>query len=329
MQYVATYIRQEHVVKRVCIRGLCGCILAFFLVSCGTAPQSTVRGLKPYTVRGEKYYPLQSAVGYNEEGIASWYGPGFHGKKTANGETFNQNAMTAAHTVLPLGTMVRVTNLENGKDITVRINDRGPFVHDRLIDLSRRAAEKLDMRTQGTAQVRVEHIPSEGDVPPVALAAAATPSATDHNDDYAYDEPTEIFHADEPLSDTTSADIDTNVDAGADVDSDAVAHALATLATAQDTLEQSVLPEERAAHDLATVQGDYYVQLGSFNMKKFASFKAKEIMLLGIEANSYKNADSDTWSVRVGPFRDYTIATSMLARLELDYSDARLVVDPD
>ena len=132
--------------------------LSSMIISCVSKPYpiSKVRGTSEYTVLGETYYPLEDATGYDEEGEASWYGPGFHGKKTANGERYNQNAMTAAHKLLPLGTVVRVTNLENAQSIEVRINDRGPFVHERIIDLSRHAAEKLDMKDDGVATVRVE-----------------------------------------------------------------------------------------------------------------------------------------------------------------------------
>jgi len=93
---------------------------------------------------------------YKEVGEASWYGPGFQGKETANGETFNQQKMTAAHPSLPMGSKATVTNLENDKKVVVRINDRGPYAEDRVIDLSRAAAKKLDMKDDGTAQVKIE-----------------------------------------------------------------------------------------------------------------------------------------------------------------------------
>ena len=109
-------------------------------------------------MRGKTYYPLKSAHGFVEVGTASWYGPGFHGKKTANGERYNQYAMTAAHKILPLGTKVRVTHLGNGRSIIVRVNDRGPFVDDRVIDLSRSAATRLNMMGTGTARVRVQSL---------------------------------------------------------------------------------------------------------------------------------------------------------------------------
>ena len=96
-----------------------------------------------------------------EVGMASWYGPTFHGKSTANGETYDQNELTAAHKTLPFNTVVKVTNLENGKTVTVRINDRGPYVGKRIIDVSRAAAEHLDMIGPGTAEVRLELVSSD------------------------------------------------------------------------------------------------------------------------------------------------------------------------
>jgi rare lipoprotein A len=105
---------------------------------------------------GQTYYPLLSSHGFREQGIASWYGPGFHGKQTANGERYDMHGMTAAHRVLPFGTRVKVTNLENGKSIVVRINDRGPFAKERVIDLTRTGAERIGMIAKGTAPVRLE-----------------------------------------------------------------------------------------------------------------------------------------------------------------------------
>ena len=95
-----------------------------------------------------------------EVGEASWYGPGFQGKETANGETYDQKEMTAAHPTLPMGTKAKVTNLENGKKVDVRINDRGPYADDRVIDLSGAAAKKIDMKGDGTAQVKIETKPT-------------------------------------------------------------------------------------------------------------------------------------------------------------------------
>lgn len=133
---------------------------ASLLAGCGGGSwrQGGIAGTKPYTVRGKTYYPLASARGFVEEGIASWYGEKFHGKTTASGERYNQNAMTAAHKLLPLGSRVRVTHLGSGRSVVVRINDRGPFAGGRVIDLSRGAAMRLNMLREGTARVRVRSL---------------------------------------------------------------------------------------------------------------------------------------------------------------------------
>ncbi len=99
--------------------------------------------------------PRTAGVGYEEKGIASWYGPGFHGKRTANGEVYDMDAMTAAHKTLPFDLVVEVRNLDNGRSIRVRINDRGPFVRGRIIDLSREGAKQIGMLGPGTARVRI------------------------------------------------------------------------------------------------------------------------------------------------------------------------------
>jgi len=113
-------------------------------------------GNNPYTEFGVTYVPLRSAVGYRERGIASWYGKKFHGRRTSSGETYDMYAMTAAHKTLPLPTYVAVTNLRNNKKIIVKVNDRGPFIRGRLIDLSYAAARELDLVQPGTGPVVVE-----------------------------------------------------------------------------------------------------------------------------------------------------------------------------
>ena len=111
--------------------------------------------MRPYNVFGIRYYPFVANVGDQFDGIASWYGPDFHAKKTTNGEIYNMYAMTAAHKTLPMNTVVRVDNLDNGRSTIVRINDRGPFVAGRIIDLSNKAAHEIDMVRKGTARVKV------------------------------------------------------------------------------------------------------------------------------------------------------------------------------
>jgi len=119
---------------------------------------------KPYSVNGQLYQPLRDHRGYEEEGTASWYGPDFHGKKTSCGEIYDMNAMTSAHKILPMGTKLRVVNLRNNRSIEVRVNDRGPFVKSRIIDLSYAAAKHLDIVASGTAPVRIEAIDSGSDI---------------------------------------------------------------------------------------------------------------------------------------------------------------------
>ena len=110
---------------------------------------------KPYVINNKRYYPIPSSKGYNEKGLASWYGQAFHGRNTSNGETYDMYAMTAAHKTLPMNTMLLVRNLENGKKTVVRINDRGPFVRGRIIDLSYKAAKKIDVVANGTSKVQI------------------------------------------------------------------------------------------------------------------------------------------------------------------------------
>jgi rare lipoprotein A len=130
-----------------------------------------------YDVFGKRYYVLSSSVGYWERGVASWYGPGFHKERTSTGEPYDMYGMTAAHKTLPLPAYVRVTNLQNGRSVVVRVNDRGPFVGNRIIDLSYTAAAKLDMLRNGTAMVEVRAIdPSVPPLPPV-VTASTTPAA--------------------------------------------------------------------------------------------------------------------------------------------------------
>jgi rare lipoprotein A len=121
-------------------------------------PLSKKGNMPTYVVFGKRYYTLKSSAGFVERGIASWYGPKFHGKKTSNGEVFDMNQMSAAHTRLPLPSYVRVTNLETGKSIVVRVNDRGPFKKNRVIDLSKAAATKLGIIAKGTGLVEVRAV---------------------------------------------------------------------------------------------------------------------------------------------------------------------------
>ncbi len=156
-------------------------LLALLAASCApkvVPPPPAGRHLpkgKPYTVLGRTYQPYLASRGYEERGLASWYGPQFHGRLTSNGEVYDMHKMTAAHKLLPLGTWVEVTNLSNHKKAVVRINDRGPFVDGRIIDLSKAAAGKLGVIGPGTAPVVVRALGSRP--PGAAPPPASTPTA--------------------------------------------------------------------------------------------------------------------------------------------------------
>ena len=155
---------------------LTGCGGSGAVRDAGVANAGAVKIGRPYKIRGRWYHPKDDRS-YRETGSASWYGPNFHGRPTANGERFDQNAVSAAHRTLPLPSWVRVENLNNGRQIDVRVNDRGPFAHDRIIDLSRRAAQLLGMERSGTARVRVTRIyPDGAPLPPQMQAARPLPS---------------------------------------------------------------------------------------------------------------------------------------------------------
>lgn len=131
----------------------------------------------PYKALGQSYTPRED-YSYSETGIASWYGADFHNKRTANGELYNMHAVTAAHRTLPLPSIVRVTNLENGRSIIARVNDRGPYVKNRIIDLSQKGAELLGYKMQGTARVKVEILEKESRALKEAMLSKSNSSPT-------------------------------------------------------------------------------------------------------------------------------------------------------
>lgn len=168
--YVRYRSRRVPVVGRM-TRLVCCCAVLLLLTACGSDRRSAPRTSgdssagyykvgQPYQVKGVWYYPKED-FSYDETGIASWYGEDFHDKKTANGEIYNKNELTAAHATLPMPSLARVTNLENGRSLVVRINDRGPFSGARIIDMSQRSAQLLGFEKQGTAKVRVQVLADE------------------------------------------------------------------------------------------------------------------------------------------------------------------------
>ncbi len=160
----------------LCVFGLSGCTYGYTHLGFGKYDQAEAISSQggcykignPYKVRGKWYYPKED-YNYSETGIASWYGEDFHAKKTANGEKYDMNALTAAHRTLPLPSIVKVTNLQNGRSLVLRVNDRGPYASNRIIDVSKRAAGLLGFQTQGTTKVRVEVMEKESKALKAAL----------------------------------------------------------------------------------------------------------------------------------------------------------------
>jgi len=154
----------------------------------GLSPQAQAIAIKnyggvykignPYKIMGKWYYPKED-YSYSEVGMASWYGKDFHAKKTANGETYDMNTLTAAHRTLPLPSIVRVTNLENGRSLVLRVNDRGPYAKDRIIDISKRGAQLLGYQTKGITKVRVEIMEEESKALKAAMLGKKVPDISE------------------------------------------------------------------------------------------------------------------------------------------------------
>jgi rare lipoprotein A len=158
----------KRLVPVICRPLFLSCLLLLFFFGCArvtpptTPPPKAPKHTKPYKVGKKWYQPLPHAKGFTQRGLASWYGKKFHGRKTSNGEIYDMYAMTAAHKTLPFETYIMVHNLKNGKKINVRINDRGPFVRGRIVDLSYAAARKLGIFATGTAPVEIVALGSAG-----------------------------------------------------------------------------------------------------------------------------------------------------------------------
>lgn len=165
---------------------------------------------KPYVIFGTTYYPKED-YSYSQKGVASWYGKDFHAKSTANGEKYNMNSLTAAHRTLPLPSIVKVTNLENGRTVILRVNDRGPYAKDRIIDISKRGAEILGFQTKGTAKVKVEVMAKESKALKEAMlgknakGSAYIPPAPDESVEKVAYSAGDILSAKVPNSKTTSS----------------------------------------------------------------------------------------------------------------------------
>ena len=222
---------------------------------------------KPYKIAGEWYYPRENTK-YDNIGIASWYGPKFQGRRTANGEIFDMNLLTAAHPTLPMPVMVQVTNLENGRSMKLRVNDRGPFKKNREIDLSRRAAEILGFKDKGTARVRVKYLQRA----PLYNQRGQLISG-DESDSFVFDKPytptRDRYVSAAPITEVETKSLD-----GQDLPS-----------------KKSVLPKQK-----------YYVQLGVFSRKDSAEALRQKLGQIGqVEVSELTSGGRQLYRVRVGP----------------------------
>ena len=269
---------------------------------------------KPYKIAGRWYHPAEDP-GYNRVGTASWYGPQFHGRQTANGERFNMNALTAAHTTLPMPSWVRVTNIENGRSIVLRVNDRGPFVGDRIIDVSRRGAQLLGFERQGTARVRVQVVAGPDAPAPVQMASAQRSSAAPKPASKSMPV-TEPARATEAL---VAAPVDA-VEVGA------------TVPAAADEASSGGFPDSAGTRWLAAEAGPddrVYIQAGAFSAYKSARRVAEGLERLGrVELSPLSQDGKYIYRVRIGPLASMGEAGTLLGDVQaLGHNAARIVVD--
>jgi rare lipoprotein A len=248
--------------------------------------------LRPYSVMGRSFTPMTQLGGYRERGMATWYGRRYHGQPTASGEIYDMYAMTAAHPVLPIPSYVRVTNLANARSVVVRINDRGPFLGDRLIDLSYVAAHKLDILRNGSALVEVESI-----VPTSQTAKRPAPVVVPST------------QAAEPAAQAQAVE------------------AVAEVAPASVALAAPTLPVERTASAPA---GAYYLQLGAFSLRDNAQRFADRMRIdLGaLEATFVIVAADNLHRVQAGPYGSRDAALQAAAQIGQALGAAPLLVAP-
>ena len=285
-------------------------------------PKSPVSGIykvgNPYQIKNVWYYPKES-FDHVETGIASWYGSKFHLKKTANGEIFDMNELTAAHRTLQMPSFVQVTNLENGRSLKLRVNDRGPFAHGRIIDLSRRAAQLLGFERQGTARVRVRILGAESR----ALAQRLTGSGT------------QVARADLPIRSDVQV-------AKPGVASETLAPPPGAVSNAPLDVaprRQVAVRQERVTvappqpDGLVTVvrvaDTNLYVQAGAFTRWDNANrVKAMLFRIRDVKITSYIVGEREFFRVRSGPHRHVDAADRVLeTMIQLGYDNARIVVE--
>jgi rare lipoprotein A len=298
-------------------------LTAALAAACATSNENTVSvppsaGVykigEPYQIEGTWYYPREQPD-YDETGIASWYGPTFYGHSTANGERYDAQGLTAAHRTLPMPTNVRVTNLENGRSVIVRVNDRGPFAKGRIIDVTERVAKLLDFYRAGSARVRVTFVSradlENGQPPPSETpvqVATAVPAAPAGKVDVG------------SLSDVSGAASAPPAQAASlPTPSPATTASADELAATQPTGQVSTVPVPPATH--------LYVQVGAFSILADAR-RVQKRLEPGLKISMIERNRQKLYRVRLGPFDQVADADSALARLtRLGSNDARIVVD--
>lgn len=303
----------------------CLAVLSLLLAACAgkpppppSKPAAAYKIGKPYQIAGVWYYPREQPD-YDETGIASWYGPGFHGKPTALGEIYDMNALTAAHKTLPLPVTVRVTNLENGRSILMRVNDRGPFVAGRIIDVSRRGAQLLGFGATGTAPVRVQ-IQDGGGKPGTFIATRPQTSAEE-----------KALVAAVPSSGVSSQVLPGSV-AGPKIKSVTPAGgkpAPLDIANRPGT-EAELPPEPQVEFRPVPPVRNIYVQVGAF--RDLVNAERLRGRLLRAEPGFHVSAKvvdgKSFYRVRTGPLATVEIADATLARvLASGQTSAQIIVD--
>jgi len=243
----------------------------------------------PYLVDGVTYYPHED-YNYSEIGMASWYGPDFHGGKTANGETFDENKLTAAHRTLPMPSLVRVTNLENGMSINVKVNDRGPYKRDRILDLSSAAADLLGIKQKGSARVKVEILPEESKrLKELAMANQAT----------------DIYPANMSYSSAAIAK-DANVQEGTAVVRPVEKKPEPVVADPTPVATQQTFVQEPApvvTKSSVPADGDYFVQVAAYSTYEKAEALKDKLVSIGTVKIFKSVVNGNTlYKVRLGEF---------------------------
>jgi rare lipoprotein A len=273
---------------------------------------------KPYQIEGVWYYP-QEDYAFTETGIASWYGPDFHGKPTANGEVFDMNELTAAHRTLQLPSLVRVTNLDNGRSLVVRVNDRGPFARGRIIDLSRRAAQLLGFEQSGTAKVNIEVLGDESRR--LASLAKRMPGADD--------EPVKAAPAGTVTVEALPA-AGGGVAAPSSASTSGAVPASSSKVAAASAAPIEAAPAPTGQVSVASVKPTgIFVQAGAFTSQSNA--ERLSISLAGVgptQIVQVRLGAQTFYRVRIGPAINVEDADRMLERVAAaGFPEARLVVD--